>query len=80
MSAAHVGQKTTIFQHYMISAKSNDIDDEGWPWIEQNPKLLNWDIWAEGKALNTANYPEIDVEKEPYPPRTFGIRYCGLAK
>ena len=73
MSAAHVQQKTAIFQHYMISSKTDMINDEGWPWIEQNPKLLNLDICAEGKALNTANYPEIDVEKDPYPPI---LHYC----
>ena len=73
MSAAHQEQKTAIFQHYMISAKTNDVDEEGWAWIEQNPTLLNLDICAEGKALNTANYPEIDIHEHPYPPI---LHYC----
>merc|ERR1712195_45172 len=73
MSAAHQEQKTAIFQHYMISSKTDLVNDEGWPWLEQNPKLLNLDICAEGKALNPTNYPDIDVDEHPYPPI---LHYC----
>ena len=62
-----------IFQHYMISSKTDLVNDEGWPWLEQNPKLLNLDICAEGKALNPTNFPDIDVDEHPYPPI---LHYC----
>jgi hypothetical protein len=74
MSAAHIEQKTAIFQHFMLSGKTNMLDDEGWPWLEQNPKLLHLDICREGKALNTANYPDLDLVSNPYPPI---LHYCG---
>eukprot|EP00656_Telonema_subtile_P028208 TRINITY_DN3052_c0_g1_i1.p1 TRINITY_DN3052_c0_g1~~TRINITY_DN3052_c0_g1_i1.p1 ORF type:complete len:615 (-),score=107.05 TRINITY_DN3052_c0_g1_i1:180-2024(-) len=68
MSAAHNEQKTAIFAHFMISDKSNQVRDEGWPWIEQNENIP--DICRDGKTLNVVNYPEIT---DPYPPI---LHYC----
>lgn len=72
MSAAHVGQKTSIFTHFQISDKNNNPNDEGWPWIDGEDSRLP-DICKAGKALNPKNFPDIDPAKDPYPPI---LHYC----